>query len=251
MKVYDKVDLNEVAHVTGIQMEILKKLNPSYRNGKIPKSAKGHNLVMPKRVMNQFSEYLNLSEAERKKQFAVQTDNQASSNGDADLAIYVESNYIVEEGDDLDFIAYRFDINKLRIMLWNHLSSEYLVPGQKLKLFVPLDTYKERFVLESGPMECVGNISPDNLFKFENNDLSEVPLEESNLIPSCTTDILYHQVKQGESWMDIARQHPYAKLQDIRKFNQGAVLIPGKQIVIPAVDVIDETMSPSVLLSRR
>ena len=251
MKVYDKVNLSEVAEVTGIHMDILKKLNPSYRNGKIPKSSQGHNLVMPKRVMNQFTDYLALSEAERKKQYTSQSESQATNNSESDIAVYVESTYTVEEGDDLDFIAYRYDINKLRIMLWNHLSTEYLVPGQKLKLFVPLETYKERFVLESGPMECVGNISPDNLFKFEASDMSEVSLEESNVIPSCTTEILYHQVKQGETWMDIARQHPYAKLQDIRKFNQGAMLIPGRLIVIPAIDAIDNTLSPSVLLSRR
>jgi membrane-bound lytic murein transglycosylase D len=249
MKVYQKMSLDEVAQVTNIHIDLLKKLNPAYRNGIIPKNTHGHNLVLPKRVLNQFNEYLNLADKEQKKQYLGNLEVNATS--DSNNAVYVESTYIVEEGDDLDFIAFRFDINKLRIMLWNHLSSEYLVPGQKLKLFVPLETYKEKFVLESGPMECVGPISPDNLLKTEVRNIGDLPLEDNHGLPNCTTDILYHQVKHGETWLDIALQHPYAKLQDIRNLNQGASLVPGRQIVIPAIDHVDSKPASTVLLSRR
>jgi LysM repeat protein len=243
------MSLDEVAQVTSIHIDLLKKLNPAYRNGIIPKNTHGHNLVLPKRVLNQFNEYLNLADKEQKKQYLGNLEVNATS--DSNNAVYVESTYIVEEGDDLDFIAFRFDINKLRIMLWNHLSSEYLVPGQKLKLFVPLETYKEKFVLESGPMECVGPISPDNLLKTEVRNIGDMPLEDNHGLPNCTTDILYHQVKHGETWLDIALQHPYAKLQDIRNLNQGASLVPGRQIVIPAIDHVDSKPASTVLLSRR
>jgi membrane-bound lytic murein transglycosylase D len=246
MKIHQRLTLSELASLTGIQVDLLKKLNPGYRNGQIPANTRGYNLVIPKRVMTQIAEYLNLSDTERKKQIlnGINTDTREDQE-----TLYVETTYTVEEGDDLNFIAYRFDLNKLRIMLWNHLNSEYLVPGQKLRLYVPLETYKDKFIIENRPMECVGMMSPDDLFQADVRPQTEQTLEDIPGVISCSTEIMYHTVKLGETWMDIALQHPYANLRDIRKLNSTTPLLSGRQIVIPVTDQVERSLVTPV--SRR
>ena len=55
--VYDKVNLYETAKKLGIRVSLLKKLNPSYKTGVIPKSPKGNYLVLPHEKMNTYFEY--------------------------------------------------------------------------------------------------------------------------------------------------------------------------------------------------
>jgi hypothetical protein len=55
--VYHKVNLYETAKKLGISVSILKKLNPSYKTGIIPKSTKGNYFVLPHEKVNSYFEF--------------------------------------------------------------------------------------------------------------------------------------------------------------------------------------------------
>jgi hypothetical protein len=254
IKVYNKLNIEEISAISGVSTDILKKLNPGYRNGLIPQSTRGYNLVLPKRIIDQVLVYLDITDKQLKKQFLgdINVENELLElDGTPEHVLYVESVYIVDEGDDLDFVAYKFDIKKLRIMLWNHLSSEHLIPGQQIKLFIPLQTYKDRMVVEPQPLECLGIMTPDNLFKCEYKGLSEERLEDTNRALSCSINIVFHTIKTGETWLDIALQYPYSNLNDIQKINSNINLVSGRQLTIPIVDAHDATITSRSLYSKR
>jgi len=47
-KVYKRNSFNELAQLTGIELETIKRLNPSYKKDIIPPSSKGSNIILPR-----------------------------------------------------------------------------------------------------------------------------------------------------------------------------------------------------------
>jgi membrane-bound lytic murein transglycosylase D len=250
VRIHQKISFKEIESVTGISSGILKALNPGYRNGLIPASSKGHNVVLPQRVMAKFMEYVHLQDQSEKKQYldgvAILSANQGA---ESERVKYVETSYIVKKGEDLDFVAYRFHINKLRIMIWNHLSSEDLKEHQELKLFVPLEVFIDHLLSNSDPLECVQGMSPDEFFQFPDSCLVKpilpvaIPVTDSR-----NMEMNRHTVKLGESWMDIAMHYGIANIDTLLQLNTNKELIPGRTIIVPVE--LGETSHNSYISKR-
>lgn len=257
VKVYQRVRLQEIASLTGLSFEVLSKLNPGYRNGIIPANKKGYNLVLPQRVIAQVSAFLEMPDQNLRRQFlgnAIVSDNESVASGAAESVQYAETIYEVEEGDDLDFIAFKFELNKLRIMLWNHLTTEYLSVGQKLKIFIPIESYIEKFKIETSPLECVHLMSPDDVIQPALCSDFDMALD---LIPSpknvlCAAEFYHHTVRLGETWADIAMQYPGTTINEIAQANPNATLVIGRKLLIPIkFSEMDENLSFENLSSKR
>ena len=138
IKVYDQFSFNRIAQVTGLSLEVIEMLNPAYKKGIIPDNQTGNYLILPKRVMPAFKDYL---EAQRPDQLAdhffddspvlvlKQKENWKEK--------YIRQTYVVKKGESLKKIAKNLKCTVHQIIAWNRVPSTELKEGQKLLIYQP------------------------------------------------------------------------------------------------------------------
>lgn len=137
-QVKDYLSFFRVAQVTGLPIEIIELLNPSYTRGYIPASENGLPIVLPKRVMPALKDFLVFQEANQPKALAALEGTPISwedaRNPDLDQ-YYLRSIYVVREGETLEQIAGLFKVTSHNLMAWNNMPNQDIRPGQELTVF--------------------------------------------------------------------------------------------------------------------
>ena len=125
----------QVASTLNIPIETLRDLNPQYKLDIVPASTKRYPLRLPMRYVSEFvenekaiyskdslylKEYLNPANLDKKR-----------AEGP------IGYTYTVVEGDNLSIIAKRNRTTVADIKKWNRLTSDFLRPGQKLRINKP------------------------------------------------------------------------------------------------------------------
>jgi membrane-bound lytic murein transglycosylase D len=128
-----------IAQVTGLPIEEIEALNPGYRKGYIPGYAQGHYLVLPRRVMTAWRDYLALFPYETEEPYFPYVNlflpYQAPDNG---LAAYMSRIYTAHEGEPLHQAAEALSCSVYQLAVWNNLSpTETLCEGQELRFYRP------------------------------------------------------------------------------------------------------------------
>lgn len=138
VKTYSFVSLSTVANVTGLPYEFIMELNPQYGEGYVPENPKGHNIIVPRRVMGALQDYVSNPDAQHQGNLTF-----AAMVVDANLPemegepSYFPTTYTVGEGETLESLADLFNISAYNIMLWNHLESSTVAKGKELTLYLP------------------------------------------------------------------------------------------------------------------
>jgi membrane-bound lytic murein transglycosylase D len=138
VKTYNFVSLSTVANITDLPYEFIMELNPQYAEGYVPENPKGHNIILPRRVMNALQDYVSNPDAQQQG-----SANFAAMVVDANLPqlegepSYFPTTYTVGEGETLESLAELFNVNTYNIMLWNHLESSTVAKGKELTLYLP------------------------------------------------------------------------------------------------------------------
>lgn len=130
IKVYSQLPLSKVASITGISINVIRKLNPAYRQGIVPASTKGHFLTLPERGILAFQDYLRWSGNEGIKTDLVSVEQKETLTAKGGTTVFVGG------GDSIDSIASQHGCTKYEIMEWNKLQNEQLYYRQELVLFV-------------------------------------------------------------------------------------------------------------------
>jgi membrane-bound lytic murein transglycosylase D len=120
IKVKAPISLAQIAQVTGLSQDMVRKLNQAYVGGHIPATELGHNLILPASATSGLREWM-------KKQEAQAQVNQAGQ---------VETLYVVAKGDNLESIARLFNTDIASIMEWNNLSEANITINQELVLYM-------------------------------------------------------------------------------------------------------------------
>lgn len=120
-----KISFNEITKRTNIDEGLLKDLNPQYKLGIIPfENSNNHILTLPKSYIEKFV----LSEQNKKwldqKMPKIEKPSYIIPN--------YQNSYVVENGDNLNKIAKKFNISTTLLKLWNGLETNYLIEGQSL-----------------------------------------------------------------------------------------------------------------------
>lgn len=134
------IHLNQIAEVLNISPGELRALNPQYRTGLIPGSAKPMPLTLP---VSHLSDFITLSDTIRNHRPDLYL-KKATTNMSPVRSVYVPPDikgktklyYTVKEGDNLGYIAewYRVGLSELRY--WNDIYSNTIRIGQKIAVFV-------------------------------------------------------------------------------------------------------------------
>jgi membrane-bound lytic murein transglycosylase D len=138
VKTYNFLSLSTVANITDLPYEFIMELNPQYAEGYVPENPKGHNIIVPRRVMGALQDYVSNPDAQQQGSLVfaamVVDENLPKLEGEPS---YFTTTYTVGEGETLESLADVFNISAYNIMLWNHLESATVAKGKELTLYLP------------------------------------------------------------------------------------------------------------------
>lgn len=143
----------QIAQVTGLPLDVIEMLNPTFKKGFIPRHPQGYMLILPKRVVPVMRAFLQREgNAAEDSQELIQRPVFLTAPEGAQNKGYSRIKHRVGEGETIFSIARLYELNVHQIKAWNDLPSTYVHPGQQLTLFEP-NTY-EVFL----PVESVGTL---------------------------------------------------------------------------------------------
>jgi membrane-bound lytic murein transglycosylase D len=243
-KVYMKMEFQTIAAVTGLPVEMVAELNPAFKKDYIPENPAGFHLVLPKRVMQSFKDYLKSLNPE-----------QQNGSGPTDIALtdppaleeyqpdnkYFVSFYTVAEGDDLVELAKSFGCAAYNLKVWNSLTTNQLEKGQELQVWFPKEFH--RFPARNEKIEPLpGDISKGISPTGSTSTIEKAPatpkiirIQEIKTMPvkpvkgkistpvlphrGKETGFIYYQLHRNESLLDVAGQFPGVTVQNILEWN--------------------------------
>src|SRR4030042_1536777 len=214
-----ELHLEQVSHVLGIPMKLLRDMNPQYKRDIIPGNEKPYALRIPLEYSTQFIDY---SDSIFAFNDSVYFDNDYKSKSPV---IYTSSNYVpaapspnmarlyytVKTGDNLGFISEWYRVGLSELKNWNNIYGSMIRTGQRLTVYVPnnnLDQYKD-----------IDNMSFEDKQKMIGK---EVRIPDNSILQSTgqdTGEYVYYLVKPGETLWDIARTFPGVTDSELKQLN--------------------------------
>ena len=201
IRVKQMITLDQVSEVTGVEIEELQFLNPSYKLDVVP-FIKGENYVLrlPRTVIGDFVTNEEQIYAFAKEEFD-KREKPMPQFFEADTKI----TYRVKSGDFLGLIARKYAVRVSQIKQWNGLRSNNLKIGQRLTIY---------------PRNAGGS--------------SSVTTSKTDSSKSNSGNTTMYTVKSGDSLWTIAQKFPGVSVQNIKDWNgiSGTKLKPGMKLKI-------------------
>lgn len=198
VRVKKMISLEQVSRITGVSINELSFLNPSYIHGIIPVvNNKQYSLRLPVEALGTF-----VSNEETVYGFAAAD----FDTREEPLPKFFEQSdkviYRVKSGDYLGKIAIRYGVSVNQLKRWNNLRSTNLRIGQRLSVY---------------PRNPANASSSAQL-----GDTTE------------KSEVKYYTVRNGDSLWSISRKFPGITVENIRKWNdiRGNKLKPGMKLKI-------------------
>lgn len=222
VNVYEGISFRDIAEATGISYEVIKDLNPGFKRDYVPPTTDGHYVIVPQRVMPAFIRYLNSVSSARKYKLESIEKYTSADNGDGRYWI---SKAKPQEMEHVDQFAARLGLSGVQIRSWNDMESNFVQPGQMIKLYRPVYVQKHSGIRIEAPATSTPTVkpatgtkpgtSPANKTKPGGSQSALVPQEQPSLQPK---QYQYHTVRRNESLEDIARQYA-TSVESLRKLN--------------------------------
>jgi membrane-bound lytic murein transglycosylase D len=201
IRVKQMITLDQVSEVTGVEIEELQFLNPSYKLDVVP-FIKGENYVLrlPRTVIGDFVTNEEQIYAFAKEEFD-KREKPMPQFFEADTKI----TYRVRSGDFLGLIARKYAVRVSQIKQWNGLRSNNLKIGQRLTIY---------------PRNAAGSSSATT-----SKTTASKPVSGKTTI---------YTVRSGDSLWTIAQKFPGVSVQNIKDWNgiSGTKLKPGMKLKI-------------------
>ncbi len=227
--IHDLVTFDEIAKLTGIPYHIIEALNPSFSQGYIPESVRGHYLVLPRRVMIKVLDYIRFRNTGRLSLTA----NADLINSYYQQNYYVKSTYVAQPGDNLETLARMFNLSKYNLMMWNKLSSIYLAEGQELVVYYPKEIERldrSAFVNLAANLSALPNVFPV---------VSGTGIKTFHKNPNDSAcNYFYYKLKRRESLDDVAAKYKgitTAQLVHLNHFNDDNKPVKGDWIKVKKI----------------
>ena len=222
----------QVSALTGVSVEMLKKLNPQYVHDIVPGTAKEEYVLrLPYQYTTKFIENEDSVYAYNAKEyFSPATLQNIAVSGSASSQRIA---YKVKSGDYLGRIASRYHVTVKQIMEWNHLRNTNLRVGQVLyiygKLNGPVAQSSGASSKSSAASSSKGSASSDGAASSKGSAATPPPAESA-----AEGTYTVYVVKSGDSLYRISQDYPGVSADDIMKFNGiGTDIRPGMKLKIP------------------
>lgn len=222
------LNLNQVAAVMDLDIELLRDLNPHYRLDLIPGGKQSYVLTLPE---TSSSDYVVLEDsimAYRRDELIDQkrasvkpgNGNYRSTAPHVAPKGKVALTYKVKSGDNLGFIADWYDVKVSELRYWNNIYRNMIRVDQKLVVYVPKDKvnkYKNISVASRTP--------------------KAKPSKATEQAVDLNAEYEYYQVRSGDNLWVIARRFPGVSGENIKALNglSSNDLKPGQYLKIRKV----------------
>ena len=202
------LNLNQVASVMNIDINLLRDLNPQYRLDILPAGSKSYVLTLPEStsvdyvMMEDSIMAYKRSEMVDNKRVSVQPGSSMYTARGVAPAGKVAVTYTVKSGDNLGFIAEWFDVGVSDLRNWNGIYRNLIRVNQKLTVYVPKDSvekYKKISKTSRAPQVSQSNATQEAV------NLSD--------------EYEYYQVRNGDNLWVIARRYPGVSADNIKALN--------------------------------
>ena len=142
-----KVYLADVAKLMKFDVDSLRFINPMYKRDYIPESPHGYNLILPNRCLPYFRMLRDTLEQADYVKLADLTNWQSiqSSFADSIHNIYLNTEYIVQQKENLFTVAKMFGMEILQLKYWNNLPSLQVDHGMLID--IPLALVAGKFLI--------------------------------------------------------------------------------------------------------
>ena len=224
----------QVSALTGVSVEMLKKLNPQYVHDIVPGTAKEEYVLrLPYQYTSKFIENEDSVYAYNAKEyFSPATLQNIAVSGSASSQRIA---YKVKSGDYLGRIASRYHVTVKQIMEWNHLRNTNLRVGQVLYIYGkfngPVAQSSGASSKSSAASSSKGSASSDGATRASSKGSAATPPPADSAAEGTYT---VYVVKSGDSLYRISQAYPGVSADDIMKFNGiGTDIRPGMKLKIP------------------
>ncbi|MFK7949179.1 MAG: transglycosylase SLT domain-containing protein [Saprospiraceae bacterium] len=207
IRVFDKITFKRISELTGITVEAIRFMNPSFNQSYIPANSKGYIVSLPLTVMGAFqaavrTEYVTFGSPtilsyEEKKTYSTPSVSTTIEN---------HTIYQVTQDDNLAKVAQRYNCTVKELREWNDLKGSALQVDQQL-------------VVAKGMIT-------QNVYTSSQNTMTSTSVNH-------TQNTTLHKVEKGESLSNIASKYNI-KVDDILKANN----MTGDQKVQPEMQLI-------------
>ena len=138
---YEGMSLPELATRSGLTVEIVKALNPSFVRNYIPASQAGYNIYLPMASAELFNSNRVMEAPSLPMEVVLEAAMEADAlvktvtiNGSLYNIVTTTKKYTVRSGDNLSVIAGRNNCTVKELMSWNKLHSTRIAIGQRLEI---------------------------------------------------------------------------------------------------------------------
>jgi membrane-bound lytic murein transglycosylase D len=143
IEINDFVSYFRIAQLTGVSIDVIRKLNPLYTKDYIPASERGNYLILPRRVMPAFKEYLLARKAGDAHPEALYAAVKMKSSQNTDKP-YSYSIYLLGDDEAPEKLADMLNCSVTNLMVWNEVGFDGLANQRQLKVFESLPVNFER-----------------------------------------------------------------------------------------------------------
>ena len=217
------IHLAQISEVMKIPLGELRALNPQYRTGLVPGSAKPLALTLP---MNHLGDFIDLNDTIRKYKPDVYL-NGTTRIADPSRSSFVPANikgktrlvYTVKEGDNLGYIAEWYHVGLSELRYWNNVYRNTIRIGQKLVVYV--DPARSEYFSK------VNSISFAEKQKMIGKTVPSNTSAASNSLSTQTDgDYITYTVRSGDTIWDIVKMFDNVTTTDVLNLNN--ITNPGK-----------------------
>ncbi|MBT8302897.1 MAG: LysM peptidoglycan-binding domain-containing protein [Bacteroidia bacterium] len=201
VRVKQMISLDHVSELTGVKIEELQFLNPSYKLDIIPViKGEDYSLRLPREQIGKFVNNETKIYAYAKAEFD-KREKPLPKFFNSDTKI----RYRVKSGDYLGKIARRYGVRVSQIKKWNGLRSNNLQIGQRLTIYPRNPSARKA---------------------------SSTPVKKSNKVVYSSGKT--YTVKSGDSLWSISQKFPGVSIQNIKEWNNisGTNLKPGMKLIV-------------------
>lgn len=236
------IDMKQVAEVMNIPLQILRDLNPQYKQDIIPGKTDYFSLRLPVNLIGDFLEYKD----------SILSDSVRAAG------LYrgenVSLSHRIRKGETLSSIAQGYGVKVNDLMSWNNLHSSLIYPNQVLHVLAKKNKASElaaRPIARVDPSKIENNESRTSITTTSPRNTSIKP-DSSNAAAAATASlanspkpsekqagkskIVSYTVRKGESLYSICKRNPGSTIAEIISLNNlpknGSLIYPNQVLKI-------------------